>query len=115
MPAIAVSRHRCCNVRYCNVRLCNVRAAAAPRPVEIAEMTDTQSIRPFLELLEKRGELLRIEQPVDPRFEISALLSAAAAGPALLFDNVAGSALRVAGNLLNGRERIAAALGIAPA
>jgi 2,5-furandicarboxylate decarboxylase 1 len=75
-------------------------------------MSDRQSIRPFLTELEAAGELLRIAKPVDPYFELSAFLSAADAGPALLFDSVAGSDLRIAGNLLNGRARIAAALGI---
>src|SRR5260221_12235846 len=73
---------------------------------------EQQSIRPFLEALEKSGSLLRIPKPVDPAFELSAFLSAADAGPALLFEKVNGSSLRVAGNLLNGRARIAAALGI---
>ncbi|MFI5032021.1 MAG: UbiD family decarboxylase domain-containing protein, partial [Reyranellales bacterium] len=56
--------------------------------------------------------MLRIRKPVDPAFEVSAFLSAADAGPALLFEKVNRSSLRVAGNLLNGRARIAAALGI---
>jgi 2,5-furandicarboxylate decarboxylase 1 len=74
-----------------------------------------QSIRPFLDALEKDGALLRIPKPVDREFELSAFLSAADAGPALLFEKVNGSALRVAGNLLNSRARIAQALGIVPA
>lgn len=77
-------------------------------------MADDQSIRPFLAALERNGELLRIAREVDRRFEVSALLSLADAGPALLFERVAGSPLRIAGNLLSGRSRIAAALGIAP-
>ncbi len=74
-----------------------------------------QSIRPFLDALEKDGALLRIAKPVDREFELSAFLSAADAGPALLFEKVNGSALRVAGNLLNSRARIAQALGIGTA
>jgi 2,5-furandicarboxylate decarboxylase 1 len=75
-------------------------------------MSDRQSIRPFLAALEGEGALVRVPKPVDPEFELSAFLSAADAGPALLFESIAGSPLRVAGNLLNGRERIAMALGI---
>jgi 2,5-furandicarboxylate decarboxylase 1 len=56
--------------------------------------------------------LLHIDKAVDPCFEVSAFLSAADAGPALMFDDVLGSPLRIAGNLFNGRERIAAALGL---
>src|SRR5262249_18599509 len=78
-------------------------------------MSDQQSIRPFLASLEKDDALLRVPKDVDPAFELSAFLSAADAGPALLFEKVKGSALRVAGNLLNSRTRIAAALGITPA
>ena len=76
-------------------------------------MTDHQSIRPFLERLEAEGQLLRIPEAVDRLFELSAYLSLADAGPALLFERVSGSDLRVAGNLLSGRHRIASALGIA--
>ncbi len=72
-----------------------------------------QSIRPFLERLERQGDLLRIDKPVDPCFELSAFLSAADAGPALFFGRVLGSSLGIVGNLFNGRERIAAALEIA--
>jgi 2,5-furandicarboxylate decarboxylase 1 len=78
-------------------------------------MSDRQSIRPFLARLEQDGALLRVSKPVDPAFEISAFLSAADAGPALIFEKVNGSSLRVAGNLLNSRIRIAQALGIEPA
>jgi 2,5-furandicarboxylate decarboxylase 1 len=75
-------------------------------------VSDGQSIRPFLARLERDGSLLRIHKAVDRCFELSAFLSAADAGPALMFDRIEGSDLRAAGNLLNGRERIAAALGI---
>jgi len=75
-------------------------------------MRGEQSIRPFLAELERQGALARIDKLVDPCFEVSAFLSAADAGPALIFEKVLGSNLRIAGNLLNGRERIAAALGI---
>ena len=75
-------------------------------------VSDEQSIRPFLDRLERHGALLRIGKTVDPIFELSAFLSAADAGPALLFESVKGSKMRVAGNLFNGRERIAAALDV---
>jgi len=78
-------------------------------------VSDGQSIRPFLGRLERDGSLRRIAKPVDRSFELSAFLSAADAGPALMFERIVGSELRAAGNLFSGRERIAAALGIAPA
>lgn len=75
-------------------------------------MSDQQSIRPFLASLEQEGTLVRVTRPVDPHFGVSAFLSAADAGPALIFESVTGSPLRIAGNLLNSRARIAAALRI---
>ena len=89
--------------------------AVALRRIALAEgksISDEQSIRPFLAKLERQGELLRIGKSVDPRYEVSAFLSAADPGPALLFESVTGSSLKVVGNLLTGRARIAAALGI---
>lgn len=77
-------------------------------------MIDRQSIRPFLGLLAERGEVLNISTRINPVFELSALLSLADRGPALMFEDVGGSPIRVAGNLLSSRERIAAALGISP-
>ena len=78
-------------------------------------MNEDQSIRPFLAALERDGSLLRITERVDPLFELSSFLSLANRGPALMFEDVKGSSLRVVGNLLSGRERVAAALGIVPA
>src|ERR1700729_2154750 len=77
-------------------------------------MNDQQSIRPFLAALEEDDALLRIPKEVDPAFELAAFLSAADAGPALLFEKVKGSGLRGAGTLLTSRARTAPALGIPP-
>jgi 2,5-furandicarboxylate decarboxylase 1 len=84
----------------------------AQTPVKTAAMNDRQSIRPFLERLERGGNLLRIGKSVNPHFELSAFLSAADRGPALLFESVIGSELRVVGNVLNSRERMALALEV---
>jgi 4-hydroxy-3-polyprenylbenzoate decarboxylase len=70
-----------------------------------------QSIRGFLDRLEERGELLRVEREVDPVFEISAYLTELRRGPAALFERVRGHELPVVGNVLGSRERIASALG----
>jgi 4-hydroxy-3-polyprenylbenzoate decarboxylase len=78
-------------------------------------VSDGQSLRPFLAGLEREGSLLKIDKAVDRCFELSAFLSCADAGPALMFERIEGSGLRAAGNLFNGRGRIAAALGIAEA
>src|SRR6187402_2548744 len=70
------------------------------------------SLRDFLQILERRSELRAVPTSVDPMYEISAHLALNGAGPALRFDNVAGSGMRVVGNLLCSRERIAAGLGV---
>ncbi len=75
-------------------------------------MSVDQSFRGFLERLERDGELRRVDGPVSPRFEISALLAAGGAGPALRFDEVEGSSMAVVGGALGSRARIAAGLGV---
>ena len=77
-------------------------------------MGDAQSMRAFLLRLEAQSQLLRIAKPVDPEFEVSAFLSLVDAGPAVLFEELIGSPLRVMGNILNSRSRVALALGVAP-
>ncbi|MGH8667610.1 MAG: UbiD family decarboxylase domain-containing protein, partial [Burkholderiales bacterium] len=69
------------------------------------------SLRAYLEMLAARGELRQVEESVDPRYEISAHLALNGAGPALRFERVAGSEMKVVGNLLCSRERIALGLG----
>jgi 2,5-furandicarboxylate decarboxylase 1 len=74
-------------------------------------VTGRQSLRAFIAELESAGRLLRIGEPVDRRFEISAVLDAAWDGPAVLFEKVRGSALPVLGNVLNSMARFADGLG----
>ena len=59
------------------------------------------------------GDLLHVQQPFDPRFEIAAVLrSLPADAPALLFENITGyPGARVAGNLIASRRRLAQAFG----
>ena len=83
--------------------------------IEGGEVSEDQSMRAFLAELERRSELLRIDKAVDLEFELSAFLSLADAGPALLFEQVQGSPMRVMGNILNSRDRIARALRVQPA
>ena len=78
-------------------------------------MSNKPSLRRFLDELESAGALHRVSRRVDPEFEIGAILGLRDAGPAQLFETVAGSELAVVGNVLNSRERLALALGIAPA
>src|ERR1043165_5300596 len=72
------------------------------------------NLREFLSGLEKRGELLRIKERVSPILEITewADRTVKKKGPALLFENVDGSNMPVAINLLGSIERTAFALGV---
>jgi 4-hydroxy-3-polyprenylbenzoate decarboxylase len=73
-----------------------------------------RDLRGFLQLLEARGQLRRITAPVDPDLELAAIADRvlAAGGPALLFENVIGSAMPVAINLLGTQERVLWSLGM---
>ncbi len=68
--------------------------------------------RDFLEYLEERKELLRITAEVDPKFDIGAYIRKTSdqQGPALLFENVKGSGMAVAGGIFATRARVLLAL-----
>jgi 2,5-furandicarboxylate decarboxylase 1 len=75
------------------------------------EQEHRQSLRHFLAALEQQGALLRLSEPIDPRFEVSACLEELRDGPAVLFENPIGNAMPIVANVLNSRARIAAGLG----
>jgi 4-hydroxy-3-polyprenylbenzoate decarboxylase len=74
----------------------------------------SRDLRGFLDLLESRGRLRRITAPVDPDLELAAIADRVLGmgGPALLFENVIGSAMPVAINLLGTQERVLWSLGM---
>ncbi len=67
----------------------------------------TRDLRGFIQLLEQRGQLRRIQALVDPDLEIAEIAQRLlqCGGPALLFENVKGSPYPVAVNLLGTIER----------
>jgi 2,5-furandicarboxylate decarboxylase 1 len=71
-------------------------------------------IRDFVAYLKEHGELLTLPTPLDPRFELSTILSELGKkeAPALLFENVKGHQLPVIGNLLGTKKRLSMALGV---
>jgi UbiD family decarboxylase len=80
-----------------------------------------QSLRPFLDALRARGDLLEVEAPVDPALEIAEVHRrvAAVGGPALLFRRPVGEGGRaspfpVVTNLFGTPDRIALAFGPRP-
>jgi 2,5-furandicarboxylate decarboxylase 1 len=74
-----------------------------------------QDLRAFLEDL--GDDLLRVREPLAPRFEVAAMLAnLQGSGRAVLLENIAGHpGARVAGNLLCSRRLAARALGCEPA
>src|SRR5512134_933980 len=82
-------------------------------PARIAMTRRFQNLRAFLGFLEERGQLVRIRESVDPRFEITEITdrTTKGGGPALLFENVRGSSIPVAINVYGTQQRMAWALG----
>ena len=71
-----------------------------------------QSFRDALEILENKGELVRIRNEVDPEFETAAVLWKYKRGPAVIFEKVKGYEIPLVGNLVNTRRKFALSIGI---
>ena len=73
-----------------------------------------KDIRQFIEFLDERGDLKRVTAMVDSDLEITEITDRTikSGGPALLFENVAGSDASVAINLMGTHQRTAWALGV---
>jgi 4-hydroxy-3-polyprenylbenzoate decarboxylase len=73
------------------------------------------SLRDFLQVLERDGELKRITHPVNAELEIAEIADRVmkSGGPALLFENVVGKQIPVLINAFGSRKRMASALGAA--
>ena len=67
------------------------------------------SLRDFLDLLERRGRLVRVTAPVSPVLEMTEIHTRLLAehGPAVLFENVEGASMPVLINLFGTVERVA--------
>ncbi len=70
-------------------------------------------LRSFLDLLESKGQLKRISQPISPNLEMTEICDRVlrAQGPAILFENVEGYDMPVLGNLFGTPERVALGMG----
>jgi 4-hydroxy-3-polyprenylbenzoate decarboxylase len=74
-----------------------------------------RDLREFMTSLEVRGELVRLSEPVSPRFEMTAIGDRVlrSQGPALLFEQVTGHSMPVLTNLFGTPQRVALAMGAA--
>ncbi|WP_076919926.1 4-hydroxy-3-polyprenylbenzoate decarboxylase [Pseudoalteromonas sp. SK18] len=72
-----------------------------------------KDLRDFIDLLEKRGELKRISQEIDPYLEMTEIADRTlrAEGPALLFENPKGYNIPVLANLFGTPKRVAMGMG----
>ena len=70
-------------------------------------------LRDFIRQLELKNELLRIQEEIDPRLEITEICDRTlkAEGPALLFENVKGFDVPVLANLFGTPKRVAMGMG----
>ena len=70
-------------------------------------------LRDFLDGLEQRGELKRIQHPVDPHLEMTEIADRVlrVGGPALLFENPTGYDMPVLANLFGTPRRVALGMG----
>ena len=73
-----------------------------------------KSLQQFVEILEKKGELLRIKEPVSPNLEITEITDRVSKkfGPALLFENVPGYDMPVLMNAFGSMKRMCLALEV---
>jgi 4-hydroxy-3-polyprenylbenzoate decarboxylase len=71
-------------------------------------------LREFLDLLHKRGDLRHVRVPVDPRLEVTEIVTRVLRekGPALVFDLPLGAGMPLAINVFGTERRMAAALGV---
>ena len=77
------------------------------------EWPERQDLRSWLRLQAQRGSLGAVSREVDPEFELAGILARLDGRRSVLFERVAGSDMRVAGNTVLSRDDLAAALGCA--
>ncbi len=97
--------------RYPHIRKETTMSFSANTSGLAAQDSRCQSMRNFVNELQRSGQLLHVAAPVDTRYEMSAYLAQLSSGPAVQFDAVEGHALAAVGNLFNSLPRIAHGLG----
>jgi 2,5-furandicarboxylate decarboxylase 1 len=73
-----------------------------------------RTLRDFIKVLRKEGELLSLSKPFDPKYEISTIISELGKreAPAVLFRKAKGFEISVVGNLFGTLRRLSLALGL---
>jgi 2,5-furandicarboxylate decarboxylase 1 len=70
------------------------------------------SLRGFLGDMEKKKQLLQVNEEVSPRFEVSTVMKEFDGGPILYFDTVKGSRTKIVAGVCGTRQRLCWALGV---
>jgi UbiD family decarboxylase len=73
---------------------------------------NSNDFRGFLNILERENHLIRITKTVSTKFEVAAVVSKLEKKQAVLFENVEGSNISVASNVLGTRKRFSLAVGV---
>ncbi len=86
-----------------------------PVAIQDGARSHEQSLRRALWRQFNEGEIEVVEVPVDPRYELGAIMSLRGSGSTQYFSSVNGTSIPVLGNMLNTRRKIASALGASEA
>ncbi len=70
------------------------------------------SLRSFLAEMQKKSQLVQVDDEVSTRFEVSAFMKKFDGGPILYFDGVKGSSTKIVGGVCGTRQRLCWALGV---
>ncbi len=70
------------------------------------------SLRSFLAEMQKKGQLVQVDDEVSTRFEVSAFMKKFDGGPILYFDNVRGSSSKIVAGVCGTRQRLCWSLGV---
>lgn len=74
----------------------------------------SQDLRSALAAYEAAGQLVHVKEPISAEFEAAAVLWRLGRGPAAVLEQITGYDTPIVGNVLNTREKLACALGLAP-
>jgi len=70
------------------------------------------SLRSFLAEMQKKNQIVQVDEEVSPRFEVSAFMKEFDSGPILYFDNVKGNHTKIVAGVCGTRQRLCWALGV---
>jgi len=70
------------------------------------------SLRSFLAEMQKKNQLVQVDDEVSPRFDVSAFMKEFDCGPILYFDSVKGTSTKIVAGVCGTHQRLCLALGV---